>query len=280
MTLTRKTRRVLRIAVAYLLLTVGAVFFALPFIWTFLSSFKSEAQIFKVPMEWIPRPFLVSNYVESWKAQPFLLYYKNSIVITGGNMLGTALTCTLAAFGFSRLRFFGKRIIFMAIIGTMILPYQVTIIPRFLLFKSLGLLNTPWPLILPAFGAPPFFVFLMRQFLATIPAELDDAATIDGCGTFGILWRILLPVSKPALTSVAIFTFMNTWNDFFNPLLYISSRSKFTITLGLMRFRNDFYVDWSYLMAASVIAILPCLIIFFLLQKYFVQGIALTGLKG
>ena len=280
MTLKVNQARIVAAFLTYLILSFAAILYAVPFAWLIANSFKTPAQIFKVPLEWIPRPFVLSNYVDSWNAQPFALYYANSVVVTVFSILGALVSCTLAGYGFARLEFAGRRLIFMAVIGVMILPAQVTIIPRFLIFKNLGMLNTRWPLIIPFLLAPPFFIFLLRQFFASIPNELEDAATIDGCSTFGILWRIITPVSKPALTSVAIFVFRNTWNDFFNPLLYLTSKKKFTVPLGLMWFRNDFFVEWHLLMAATVLAILPGVIMFFSLQRYFVEGITLTGIKG
>jgi len=280
MTLKIKQMRLVAMLFTYVILSFAAILYAVPFAWLFLNSFKTPDQIFKIPLQWIPKPFIISNYIDSWNSQPFAVYYRNSVIVTAGSILGAVITCALAGYGFARLDFVGKNIIFIAVIGVMILPYQVTIIPRFLIFKVLGMLNTRWPLIIPYFLGPPFFIFLLRQFFAQIPNELEDAAVIDGCSTFGILMRIILPISKPALTAVAIFVFRNTWNDFFNPLLYLTSKQKFTVPLGLMWFRNDFYVEWNLLMAATMLAIVPGILMFFFLQKYFVEGISLTGIKG
>jgi ABC-type glycerol-3-phosphate transport system permease component len=280
LTLNIKQARFAAAVSTYLVLSFTAILYAVPFAWLILNSFKTADQIFKIPLQWIPRPFILRNYIDSWQAQPFALYYRNSVIITGSCIVGAVVTCALAGYGFARLEFFGKRVVFIMVIGVMILPHQVTIIPRFLIFKSLGLLNTKWPLVIPYFLAPPFFIFLARQFFAAIPTELEDAATIDGCSTFGILWRIIVPISKPALTSIAIFVFRNTWNDLFNPLLYLTSKINFTVPLGLMWFKNDFYVEWNLLMAATVVAIVPGFLIFFSLQRFFVEGISLTGIKG
>ena len=280
MTLKIKQMRFFTMLFTYAILSFAAILYAVPFAWLFLNSFKTPDQIFKIPIQWIPKPFIISNYIDSWNSQPFAIYYRNSVIITASSILGAVITCAFAGYGFARLDFVGKNFIFIAVIGVMILPYQVTIIPRFLIFKVLGMLNTRWPLIIPYFLAPPFFIFLLRQFFSQIPNELEDAAVIDGCSTFGILMRIILPISKPALTAVAIFVFRNTWNEFFNPLLYLTSKAKFTVPLGLMWFRNDFYVEWNLLMAAVMLAIVPGILMFFFLQKYFVEGISLTGIKG
>ena len=280
MTLKVKQTRLVAMLATYLILSLAAILYAVPFAWLVLNSFKTPDQIFKIPLEWLPRPWVLSNYVDSWNAQPFAVYYRNSVIVTVASILGAVVSCTLAGYGFARLEFVGKKLIFIVVIGVMILPSQVTIIPLFLIFKTFGALNTRWPLIIPYFLAPPFFIFLLRQFFASIPNELEDAATIDGCSTFGILWKIIMPVSKPAMTSVAIFVFRNTWNDFFTPLLYLTSKKKFTVPLGLMWFRNDFFVEWHLLMAATVLAIAPGVIMFFSLQRYFVEGITLTGIKG
>lgn len=271
--------RILRF-LAYIILFGGAIIFVMPFLWMISSSLKAPSQIFRMPIQWIPRPPLFRNYAEAWSAMPFLLFYRNTLFITTMSILGTLFSCSLAAYGFARLNFHGRDLLFTLILGTMMLPGQVTIIPLFIIYKHLGWLNTHLPLFIPSFFGPPFYIFLLRQYFLTIPGELEDAAIIDGCSRVGILRHVFLPLTKPALVAATIFVFMGTWNDFFGPLIYLTSRELFTITLGLAAFRGEFYTEWNLLLAASVTAILPCLIIFFSFQKYFVEGLAMTGMKG
>jgi ABC-type glycerol-3-phosphate transport system permease component len=190
------------------------------------------------------------------------------------------LSCTLVAFAFARLQYPSRDFWFVVLLSTMMLPTHVTIIPHFVLFRILGWLNTFKPLIVPAFFGSAFYIFLLRQFFLTIPQELDDAATVDGCGIFRIYWQIILPLAKPALATVAVFSFISHWNDFLGPLIYLTSPEKMTIAVGLRLFRSQYSTEMHLLMAASTVAVLPILVIFFVAQKYFIQGIALTGLKG
>jgi ABC-type glycerol-3-phosphate transport system permease component len=233
-----------------------------------------------MPPKWFPSLFRWQNYIEGWRIAPFNLYLLNTVKITLSVLIGTLLSNTLVAYSFSRLEWSGRDFLFVILLSTLRLPYQVTLIPVFVLFSKLGWINTHLPLIIPAFFGNPFFIFLLRQFFVTVPTELDDAAKIDGCSNFRILWQILLPLSKPALAAVAIFSFMGTWNDFLAPLIYLNKESLFTLSLGLTSFRTQFEVYWNHLMAVSVIVLLPCLIIFFVAQRWFIQGITLTGLKG
>jgi ABC-type glycerol-3-phosphate transport system permease component len=198
-------------------------------------------------------------------------------------MFGQVFSAALVAFGFARIKFPGKTPLFIILISTMMIPFQVTMIPTFLLFASLGWINTYLPLIVPAFfGGGAFFIFLLRQFFMTIPRDLDEAAIIDGCGSFGIFWRIMLPLSKPALTTVAVFSFIAHWNDFLGPLIYLNSPKMYTLAVGLSFFQSRFTggTNFSLLMAASLIVLLPVLLVFFFSQRFFIEGITLTGIKG
>jgi ABC-type glycerol-3-phosphate transport system permease component len=203
------------------------------------------------------------------------------VIITAATILGDVLTAALVAYGFARFRFPGRGALFVLVLSTIMLPVQVTIIPRFILFKQLRWIDTFIPIILPAFlGGSAFYIFLLRQFFLTIPRELDDAAKIDGLGTLGIFSRIMLPLSKPSLAIIAIFSFLYNWNDFFSPLIFLNSESKYTLALGLNFLKGHFFSTVSLLMAAAVLAMIPCLVLFFVAQKYFIQGVVFTGVKG
>jgi ABC-type glycerol-3-phosphate transport system permease component len=223
------------------------------------------------------------NFVLGWTHVPMTRYLLNTLYITVVAIVGVVSSSSLVAYGFARLRAPGKEVLFVILLSTMMLPQQVSLIPNFLLFKQLGWLNSYRPLLVPAFTAAPFFVFLLRQFYMTIPYELDEAARIDGCSTFGIFWRIILPLSKPAVATMAIFVFFNRWNSFLWPLIYLRSPEKYTLAVGLSFFHSQqgsSLTPWNELMAVTLLVALPPLLVFFLAQRFFVQGIALTGIKG
>lgn len=265
----------------YLLLIGGSILFLIPFIWMLSTSFKTLEDVWVLPPQWIPKPFIWKNYFKALTILPFFKYTINTVIITVSCIIGTLLSASLVAYGFARMRFPGKGPLFFILIATMMIPGQVTLIPTFILFKYLGWIDTFLPLIVPSFfGGSAFAVFMLRQFFLTIPVELDEAAILDGCTPFEIYWRIILPLSKPALGSLAIFVFMGTWNDFLGPLIYINSMDKRTIALGLQAFMGQYAGEWNLMMAAAVIFLLPCLIIFFVAQKLFVQGIVVSGVKG
>ncbi len=264
----------------YILLSGLSIIFILPFLWMISTALKAPEQVWVFPPQWIPNPIVWKNFPEALKSMDFTLHLKNTLLITGFTMCGTLLSSSLVAYGFAMFRFKFREILFMLLLSTMMLPSQVTIIPLFIVFTSLGWVNTFKPLIIPSFFGSPFFIFLLRQFFLTIPRELNEAAIIDGAGYFSIYRRIVLPLSKPAIASVAIFQFMGAWNDFFGPLIYLNQMDKYPLSLALYAFRGIYSTDWQYLMAASIVVTLPCLVVFFLAQRYFIQGIALTGMKG
>ncbi|MGQ9554232.1 MAG: carbohydrate ABC transporter permease [Anaerolineae bacterium] len=265
----------------YALLIAGSVIMLLPFLWMLSTSLKTASDTFTYSPTWIPRPVHWQNYTESLSAMLFPILLKNTLQVTIYSLVGCLLTGTIVAFGFARMRFPGRDFLFLVLLATMMLPGQVTMIPVYIIFKWLRWIDTLQPLWVRAFlGGGAFYIFLMRQFFMTLPRELDEAAAMDGCSTLGVLWRILLPLSKPALATVAIFTFMGSWNDFMTALIYVNSIPKMTLALGLHIFQGAYYTQWNYLMAASLVVMLPCLILFFLAQNYFIQGIALTGMKG
>jgi multiple sugar transport system permease protein len=265
---------------AYVLLTGLGILFALPFFWMLSASLKIESDIWNYPPEWIPNPVRFANYPEALSLMKFPRLLYNTVFVTALSMIGTLLSCTWVVYGFARFRFPGRDFFFVLLLATMMLPAQVTMIPLFILFRELNWLNTFLPLIVPSFFGNAFFIFLLRQFFMTIPTELDDAAKIDGCSYVGIWWRILLPLIKPALAAVAIFSFIGNWNEFLGPLIYLNDEAKFTLTLGLATFRGVYTTQWALLMAASVVVLLPCLIVFFLAQRQFVEGITFAGLQG
>lgn len=272
--------RLLKTVILYLLLVSISVLFFFPLVWMFTTAIKPTEQMFKIPPIWIPNPPRWSIFWDTWTRASFNIYFVNTVKITFLSIFGRLLSCSLVAYSFARLRWPGREFFFVLTLATMMLPFQVLMIPQFLIFKSWGWINTHLPLWVPAFTGNAFFIFLMRQYLMTLPRDLDDAAKIDGCSSFGILWRILLPLSRPALATVAIFTFMSEWNSFLEPLIFLNKSKMFTMALGLAMFRDQFDVDWNAIMAMSFLMILPCLTVFFVAQKYFIQGISTTGLKG
>ncbi len=267
--------------IVWTLLVAGALVMLLPFLWLVSTSLKEQRQIFVYPPQWIPDPIRWQNYPEALTSLPFARYTLNTLIITSLTMIGVLLTSSLCAYGFARLRFPGRDLIFMVLLSTLMLPYAVIMIPQYIMFKYLGWIDTYLPLVVPFwFGGGIFNVFLLRQFFRTIPADLTEAARIDGASELRIYWRIMLPLAGPALAVVAIFTFINTWNDFLGPLIYLSSQTKYTMALGLASFKGLYATQWHYLMAASTVMVIPIIVLFFLAQRYFVQGIVMTGTKG
>ncbi|MBM7785154.1 carbohydrate ABC transporter permease [Tenggerimyces flavus] len=268
----------------YAALVVGAIPTVVPFVWLIRSALMTDNQIFIAPPEWIPSPFAWTNFPEALTAQPFLAYFINTMVIEVVVVLGTVLTCSIAAFSFARLRWRGRNLVFGILLTSVMLPYAVTLIPTFVMWRELGALNTIAPLTVPAWfagaGGGVFNVFLLRQFFLTIPFELDEAAYIDGASPWKVFWTIVLPLSRPALIVVTIFTFIGVWNDFLGPLLYLNDESKYTLALGLASFQSVYTAQWGYLMAASAAVIAPIIALFFFLQRYFIEGVTLTGIKN
>ena len=274
----RLRRHVLQ-GLVYLLLIIGAAVFSVPLFWMVTTSLKTMGEILRFPPKWIPIPAHFENYAAAWNYLPFGRFVVNTGIITLLSTIGYLLSCSISAFGFARLKFRGRDFLFTLLLATMMLPSQVTLIPQFILFQKLGWLNTLKPLIVPSFFGSAFYIFLLRQFFLTLPMELDEAARIDGASTFKIYWSIILPLGKPALSTVAVFAFIYNWNDFFRPLIYLTSPDKMTLAVGLQLFRGRFASNFNNLMAAATMAVAPILVVFFVAQKTFVQGIALTGLK-
>jgi len=268
-------------ALTWLVLVVGAVLMAAPLLWMVSSSLKLEQRVFAFPPRLIPNPIRLANYVDAMTYKPFHIYLKNTAVIVLLREVAVVLASSFCAYGFARVRFRGRDFWFSVVLATMMVPYVVLMVPSFVIFSRLKWIDTFLPLTVPFFfGGGAFNIFLLRQFFRTIPEELADAARIDGCNEFAIYARIMMPLAKPALTTVMIFTFIDGWNDFIGPLLYLNSPDKFPVSVGLATFRSVMYTRWDLLMAASTAMTLPVVVIFFLAQRYFVQGVVLTGLKG
>lgn len=277
--MTLKKRPVLGVLL-YMVLSTGAIAMLFPFVWMLSTSFKSDTQLYAWPPVWIPDPPQADNYAKAFTQLPFGLWFGNTALVTIISVCGTLLSCTIAAYGFARYRAPGRNLLFMMMISTMMIPWTVVIIPKFFLFTKLGWVNTFLPLTVPSFLGSAFYIFLLRQFFLTVPPDTEEAAKIDGAGVLVVLWHVMLPVTVPVLITVAIFQFDASWNDFLQPLIYLNKQSLFTISLGMNFFNGQFDVHWNYLMAVACVSMLPTIILFFIGQKYFVQGIALTGLKG
>jgi multiple sugar transport system permease protein len=224
--------------------------------------------------------FYVQNYTDAFQWFPFPLYLKNTLVICAISVFGTLLSCSLVAYGLACVEWRGREFLFWLMLSTMMLPPQVTMIPLFLTFKHLGWINTILPLVVPAFFGNAFFVFLLRQFYRTVPRDLIEAARLDGCGELGIWARVMLPLSKPALAVVALFTFMWTWNDFLGPLIYLMEDRKYTLSIGLAMFQGQYHGEWGQMMAMAGLMTLPIIVLFFFAQKQFIQGVKMSGIKG
>jgi len=270
-------------ALLYTVITAGAVVAMVPMIWTLSSSLKDTAHVFSLRVEWIPRPALWSNYRELFVRLPFVRYVSNTMIIVVSNVVSSVLMGSIAAFAFARLRAPGKGLLFYLVISTMLLPSQVTLIPRYVIYNWLKMVDTYWPLIIPGWlGGGAFEIFLFRQFFLGLPLELDDAARIDGCSTWRIYWEIVMPLAKPVIATLAIFNFIWAWSDLFGPLIYLNTMEKFTLPLGLatLRLNAERSSRWELVMCGAIVSMIPPLVIFFLGQNYFVQGIALSGIKG
>ena len=272
--------RTLRTIGRYALLTAVAFLMVGPFLWMVSTSMKDQEAIFRHPPAWLPDAFSLKNYRAIMDVLPLGRMLLNSVTIALFATIGQLASCVLAAYAFARMRFRGSATLYVALLATMMVPAQVTMIPVFLIMKSFGLIDTLYALIIPAFFGGAFGTFLLRQFFTTIPRDLEDAARLDGCGRFRILWSVFLPLSKPALVALALFTFMTYWNDLLGPVIYLSSVEKATLTIGLASLQSGaMSARYDLLMAGSVLSVLPILLLLILGQKWFVRGVTLTGLK-
>jgi multiple sugar transport system permease protein len=273
-------RSVGRWTVVYALLVGGSALFVLPLLWMLRTSLLPESQIFADPPIWIPWPPEWRNYLLMWEAGPFLSWLRNSVVVTAVGVVALTTSSTLAAYGFARTTFPGRDTLFLLVLATMMIPFHVRLVPEFILFNAFGWINTLWPLVAPAFFGSPFYIFILRQFFMTLPKELDDAAEIDGASSWTILWRINVPLARPAIATIAAFAFIAEWNDFVRPLVYLHTPQTLTLAVGVRWFTGRYGTEFHLLMAASVVVLLPMIMVFFLCQKQFLRGIALTGIKG
>jgi multiple sugar transport system permease protein len=279
MTFGRSQRRRLANLMTHTVLVGLLLVFLGPFFWLVSTSFKTDRAMFRMPPQWIPSPVTIEHYLKAFTDFPALRYTANTMVIVICSTLGTLLSCSMAAYAFSRLRWPDRKLIFGLLLATMMIPGQVTMIPVFILFSKIQWVDTFLPLIVPAFFGNAFFVFLLRQFFLTVPEELLEAARLDGAGEWRVFWQVVLPLSKPALLTVMIFAVLRAWNDFMGPLIYLSSEDNRTLALGLAHLRGVQATEWGLLMAASMLMVLPALLLFFVAQRFFIEGIALTGTK-
>ena len=276
----KRMRQILREIGFHLLLIPAALIFLVPFIWMVSTSLKSDTQLYVYPPIWVPIPPQWSNYPVAIGYIDFFLYLRNTLWIAVMATLGSLVSCSLVAYSLARIPWRGRNALFIFTVATFTLPFQVTLIPLFVVWSTYGFVNTFVPLIAPHWFGSALYIFLLRQFFMTIPMELSEAARIDGASEFFIYRRIILPLSKPALATVAIYEFIARWRDYLGPLIYLSNQNKYTLSLGIYEYRGEHGSEWALLMAASVLITLPIILLFFFLQKTFVQGIALTGIKG
>lgn len=268
------------IGLAYLLLALTAVTMVFPFYWMVATSLKTEARVFAFPPEWIPNPPILDNYRYIFTEIAFNRYVFNSLKVSLLGTLGVALSSSLAAYAFARVRFRGRDTLFMITLAALMIPGQITMIPLYVVMARIGWVDTQLPLIVPAYFGSAFGIFLLRQYFLTIPQELNDAAKIDGCSHFGIYWRIMMPLSKAVLATLALLAFMGSWNDLLGPIIYLYSDKLFTLPLALTRFRSQYFTQWANMMAGATVSLAPILVIFLFTQQYFVRGVVLSGLKG
>lgn len=276
----RKKLPSLEVIILYAILIFLAVLFILPIFYLFMGAFKAESELFRVPFKWLPDKFQLDNFINMFESIPFMRYLKNTMIIVVFNIAGSLLSCSLVAYGFSRLKWPGRDKVFILVLITMILPYQVTLVPLFLMFTKMKWIGTFLPLTVTCFFGNPFYIFLLRQFFTGIPQDISEAARIDGANEFKIFSTLILPMAKPALTTVAIFAFIRSWNDFLGPLVFLGKDELYTLSLAASMLKSNLDPNWSVLLALGTVMILPVLVLFFVMQKYFIQGIAMSGIKG
>jgi len=280
--LARALRRAIPRLLSYVLLTAVGLLFFIPFLWLLITSLKPANQVFTIPLTWIPRPIMWSNYPQALQHPgfPFVKLLRNSLHYAVWSTLGVTVASFLAAYAFARIPFRGRNVLFAVTIGTMMIPGVVTMVPTYLIFRWLGWIGSYKPLVVPSFGGAAFFIFMLRQFMMTLPWDLTDAARVDGASELHILFRLVLPLIRPALLVVVIFNFMGCWNDFMGPLIYLNNTNLYPLSLGLFAFLSRGQRYWNLLMAAALIVTLPLVVIFFFAQRQFLEGITMTGIKG
>ena len=278
---TKKFKENVRLTIVTLILIAGSTLILMPLWWMVSTSLKSPAEIAQYPPTFFPKEFNFSNYLEAWQTAPFTRWALNTLFLAVVGTIGSVLVNSLVAYAFAKIKFKGRNTLFVLVLSTMLIPGFVTMVPQYILFSKLGWIDTYLPLLVPAFLGSAFFIFLLRQFMMGIPNELIEAAVLDGAGHLQIWWNIMLPLTKPALITVAIFSFNGAWNDLLGPLLYINDESKYTLQIGLQTFKGTVQTQWHYLMAMSVTVLLPVILLFFFFQRYFIEGSNISsGTKG
>jgi multiple sugar transport system permease protein len=276
---TSRAGRLVASVLLYVAVTIGALVMFMPFAWMLLASLKDLGQIYQVPPNWIPDPFVFQNYVNAWTSVPFATGYINSAIVTVTVVVVNLLTCSMAAYAFARIEFPFRHTLFILFLATLMVPEQVTIIPLYIIIESVGLIDTLLSLIIPYALFNAFGVFLLRQFIKSLPIDLEEAAIVDGANRWTIYWRIILPLIRPALAAFGIFTFLFQWNNFFRPLVFLNNIDNYTVPLAINFFRGQYATDFALLMAGSAISIVPVLIVYAIGQRQIIEGIATTGLK-
>lgn len=273
------TKKIVFRTLTHAFLVLTSLTMMIPFIWMILSSFKADGEILSIPITWLPKVWRPENYVITFQTAPWGRYFANTTIITLASVVGQIIVASLAAYAFARLEFKLKNVLFIVYLSTMMLPYQVTMIPTFRIIRTLGWIDNLLSLIIPSvFSA--FGVFMLRQFFLSIPTELEDAAKIDGCGHMRIYYEVIMKNSKPALVTLTLFIFMGMWNDFLRPMLYLNKQELWTLSLGLSKFKGQYTSLWSCMMCGAVVTIMPILTVFLFAQSYFIEGIVTSGLKG
>ncbi|MDQ0058759.1 carbohydrate ABC transporter permease [Paenibacillus harenae] len=276
----RNKSEIMNRAVAYVFLIIGALIMTVPFLWMLSTSLKEPGLVFEMPPRWIPENIIWDNYKVVLTESDLLGGFMNTMAVTLPPTIVGLFASAIAAYAFGRMDFPGKNIFFMALLATMMIPGVVLMVPSFILYKYLGWIDSWKPLMIPGMFGAAGTVFFLRQFFKTIPSELEDAAKMDGLSPFGIFMRIVVPLSKPALATQAIFGFLGGYNDYMGPLIYLNSPEKYTLQLVLATFQDAYNAEWTLIMAGSVLALIPTVILFFFAQRYFIEGITLTGMKG
>jgi len=280
MRLTPKQVEIIEKVLGYATVIAVAFVLVLPLYWMLATALKTPEQTFALPPEWVPNPMAWDNFVRVFEEVPFGRFIVNTLILVALNIIGELFAVTLVAYGFARLRFPGRSILFLLMLSTLMIPYHVTLVPRFILFSRLGWVNSYLPLFVPAFTGSSFLIFMVRQYMMSIPFDLDEAAYIDGASRLQVFWHVILPLSRPALMLVVVFTFVGVWNDFLQPLIYLNDPNLFTISLGLSFFQDVRDTNWNLLMAGSLMASIPPLLLFFFAQRQLIGGISIEGLKG
>ncbi|WP_433943177.1 carbohydrate ABC transporter permease [Paenibacillus sp. SN-8-1] len=273
------TQSKVRKTVSYIVMTISSLIMLLPFLSTVFNSLKTYAQFTSVPPKWIPNPVQWSNYSEVWKLGPFAQYISNSAIVTVLSVIGALISCSMVAYAFARIEFPFRNTLFMVVLGTMMIPAVVLIIPQFVIFKSLAMLDTLTPLWLLEWLAQPFGIFLMRQAFLTIPKDYEESAKLDGCNPFQIYWRIFMPMCKPTFATLAVFTFMTKWNEILSPAIFLTSKENFTLPIGILSLGGQYNGGEQYVVAAALLSLVPILLVFLFAEKYFVQGSNSAGIK-